>query len=37
MLDVLPSEYWIDDVKQGDCFDVVTDGSSYGPCSFGGA
>ena len=36
-LDVLPSEYWIDDVKQGDCFDVVTDGSSYGPCSFGGA
>ena len=37
MLDVLPSEYWIDDVKQGDYFDVVTDGSSYGPCSFGGA
>ena len=36
-LDVLPSEYWIDDVKQGDYFDVVTDGSSYGPCSFGGA
>ena len=36
-LDVLPSEYWIGDVKQGDCFDVVTDGSSYGPCSFGGA
>ena len=34
---MLPSEYWIDDVKQGDCFDVVTDGSSYGPCSFGGA
>lgn len=36
-LDVLPSEYWIDDVKQGDYFDVVTDGSSYGPCSFGDA
>lgn len=36
-LDVLPSEYWIDDVKQGDYFDVVTDESSYGPCSFGGA
>lgn len=36
-LDVLPSEYWIDDVKQGDYFDVVADGSSYGPCSFGGA
>lgn len=36
-LDVLPSKYWIDDVKQGDYFDVVTDGSSYGPCSFGGA
>lgn len=36
-LDVVPSEYWIDDVKQGDYFDVVTDGSSYGPCSFGGA
>mgnify|MGYP007071180128 CR=1 FL=1 len=34
---MLPSEYWIDDVKQGDCFDVVTDGSSYGPCSFGDA
>ena len=29
-LDVLPSEYWIDDVKQGDYFDVVADGSSYG-------
>ena len=36
-LDVLPSEYWIDDVKQGDYFDVVTDESSYGPCSFGDA
>lgn len=36
-LDVVPSEYWAGDVKQGDYFDVVTDGSSYGPCSFGGA
>lgn len=36
-LDVLPSEYWIDDVKQGGYFDVVTDVSSYGPCSFGDA
>ena len=34
---MLPSEYWIDDVKQGDYCDVVTDGSSYGPCSFGDA
>lgn len=36
-LDVLPSEYWIDDVKQDDYFDVVTDESSYGPCNFGDA
>lgn len=36
-LDVLPSEYWIDDVKQAGYFDVVTDESSYGPCSFGDA
>ncbi len=36
-LNVLPSEYWIDDVKQDDYFDVVTDESSYGPCSFGDA
>ena len=34
---MLPSEYWIDDVKQGGYFDVVTDESSYGPCSFSDA
>lgn len=33
-LDVLPSEYWIDDVKQAGYFDVVTCASSFGPLRF---
>lgn len=33
-LDVLPSEYWIDDVKQAGYFDVVTCTSNSGPYRF---
>ncbi len=33
-LDVLPSEYWIDDVKQDGYFDVVTCTSNSGPYRF---
>lgn len=33
-LDVLPSEYWIDDVKQTGYFDVVTCTSNSGPYRF---
>lgn len=33
-LDVLPSEYWIGDVKQDGYYDVLTCTSSFGPLRF---